>query len=144
VDGKCKIHGNVKYLFVKSAGAKLCLDCVKDNFYKKELKDEMAQAYPQYFTDEMEISRKFSFQDKSEAEEAIIKGLMFLKGYTSLKALHDTLTPMADKQIHSIQIPLPKIHYRRVYPGVPVEFVLEDSTCIGVEMFKPISERRES
>jgi hypothetical protein len=134
MDGTCKLHGKVKYLFVKSAGAKLCVQCVKEDLYKPELKEELYQQYPQY----NEINEPFPFKDRAEAEEMILKGLMYLKGYNSLKALHDTITPMSDKDVRVILVPLPKIHYSRVSPGIPIQFMTEDMTCIGVDMFKPI------
>lgn len=138
MDGTCKLHGKVKYLFVKSAGAKLCLDCVKAGHYKEELAKELFEQYPQYAP----INEPFPFENRQEAEEMILKGLMYLKGYNSLKALHDTVTPMSDKEVKAILIPLPRIHYSRVSPGIPVQFVDEDVTCIGVDMFKPLSEKR--
>jgi hypothetical protein len=137
MDGTCKLHGKVKYLYVKSAGAKLCLQCVKAGLFKVEIAKELFEQYPQYGP----INEPFPFANKQEAEEMILKGLMYLKGYNSLKPLHDTVTPMSDKEVRAILIPLPKIHYNRVTPRIPVEFVDDAVTCIGVDMFKPISER---
>lgn len=51
MEGKCKFHGKVKYLYVKSAGAKLCDGCLQQGFYKTELYDEAKAMYPEHFAD---------------------------------------------------------------------------------------------
>lgn len=48
--GECQLHGKqVNYLYVKHAGAKLCLECMKAGLFKKELVDEARSVYPEYF-----------------------------------------------------------------------------------------------
>ena len=44
--GKCELHGKVSYLYVKSAGAKLCAGCVKAGLYKPEIEEEFYLSHP--------------------------------------------------------------------------------------------------
>ena len=49
MDDTCKLHGKVEYIFVKLAEAKLCLDCVKAGYYRKDIEVEMKTTHPHLF-----------------------------------------------------------------------------------------------
>lgn len=51
MNGKCQLHGKVKYLYIPSVGAKLCDGCLSAGLYKEGLYEEAKAMYPELVKD---------------------------------------------------------------------------------------------
>ena len=56
--GECMLHGKyVNYLYIKSAGAKLCIGCLKDGLFNQDITKEAKEVYPGYFYKPINLDR---------------------------------------------------------------------------------------